>query len=101
MAEAVRELGITQPISPAKVEAMAGGAQIRYDGENGEPLWDPDGLRAGLADMLDVEPMPQAIEAFLRSDRVRVSLGELELLHVELGAGASPAGTIPSLRPNR
>jgi CubicO group peptidase (beta-lactamase class C family) len=99
MAEGLRVLGIVQPIPSAMIETIAAGAQIRHDGENGEPLWDPDGFRAGLADMLAVEPDPRAVAAFLCSDRLRVLPGELELLRMELGGEPSPRGLPVSLRP--
>jgi hypothetical protein len=86
MAQSIRALGILQPIPAEMVGAMATGAQIRHEGENGEPLWDADGFRAGFADMLEVEPTPGAMEAFMQSDRLRISPGEVELLRRELGA---------------
>jgi CubicO group peptidase (beta-lactamase class C family) len=86
MVASIRQLGISDSLSTEMVESMASGAQIRHEGENGEPLWDADGFRAGFADMLQVEPTPHAIESFMQSDRMRVSPGELELLRRELGA---------------
>jgi CubicO group peptidase (beta-lactamase class C family) len=86
MVQSVRALGITEPLPPDLVESMAAGAQIRHAGENGEPLWDAEGFRAGCADALEVEPSPEAIETFMHSERLRVSPGEVELLRRELGA---------------
>ena len=86
MVERLRgRLGIESPVTPEMVEAMVAGAQVRAEAENGEPIWDPGGFRAGVQDMSSVQMTPAAIEAFLKSENLRVLPEELDLLVRELG----------------
>jgi CubicO group peptidase (beta-lactamase class C family) len=77
-------LGIREPLSAATVETMIRGAAPRTD-RPGQVGWDPDGFRAGLADMASAELTPAGIAAFLRSDRLKILPEELPLIALELG----------------
>jgi CubicO group peptidase (beta-lactamase class C family) len=79
-------LGIGSPLTEETVEAMATGAKVRTEAENGVAVWDPAGFRAGVQDMLSVEMTPTAIRAFLESDRLQIPSEELEILYRELGS---------------
>jgi CubicO group peptidase (beta-lactamase class C family) len=78
-------LGIPSPLTDEMIDAMAEGAKVRAEAETGEPVWDPEGFRTGVKDMLSVEMTPPAIQAFLESERLQVLYEELPLLYRELG----------------
>jgi hypothetical protein len=92
MAERLRGyLGIPEPITDAMIEAMATGAVVRAEQENGEPVWDADAFRVGMREMRDVPMTWEAIREFLASDRVRLGPEEIRILYHELGGrGAFP-----------
>ena len=78
-------LGIVDPLTPEMVNTMAHAHPITVL-EDGVPVWDEAGFRAGVADMLSIKEFSQAeILAFLKSDRLQVLPEELELLNHELG----------------
>ena len=78
-------LGIVEPLTPEMVNTMARSHPITAL-EDGVPVWDEAGFRAGVADMLSIKEFSQAgILAFLKSDRLQVLPEELELLNHELG----------------
>jgi hypothetical protein len=75
-------LGVRSPLTPELLDGMAAAAP------------DPDGFRAGVADLL---PEPHTVAggaAFLASDRVAVPPAELALINVELG-GRGPFALPP------
>jgi CubicO group peptidase (beta-lactamase class C family) len=78
-------LGIDERLTPATIDAIVRGAGIQRDLERGEPLWDPDGFRAGIADMGGVELRLPTIAEFMRSSRLKVLPEEVPLLYLELG----------------
>ncbi len=78
-------LGTPTPVTPEMVDHMANGAWVRSEGENGEALWDPEGFRAGMRDMMGVEMTRESIRAFLQSDRVRLAPEEIQILYSEIG----------------
>jgi CubicO group peptidase (beta-lactamase class C family) len=89
-------VGIREPFSPEMIDAMASGAQVRKEGSNGENLWDEDGLRSGMQDLMSVEQSISGVQEFIASDRCRVNRGELEILFRELGGTANfPFGSQP------
>lgn len=82
-------IGVPQPVTAEVIDVMAR-ARALPAAENGIATWDEDGFRTGVADMLTLsEFTPKEINAFLRSDRLKVLPEELELLHRELG-GTGP-----------
>jgi CubicO group peptidase (beta-lactamase class C family) len=82
-------LGIPQPVTPEIIDVMAR-AEPRAWLENGVLVWDEDGFRAGVADMLTIKEWSQAeILAFLKSDQLQVLPEELELLYRELGTSGA------------
>ena len=88
MAERLRGgLGIEEPLTPEMIEAMARGAKVRAGGEGkGILTWDPDGFRAGIKDMIAVEMTFEGIKGFLKSDRLKITSQELEIITKELGS---------------
>src|SRR5262249_35986760 len=86
-------LGIESPLTPAMIDAMARGAQANVAAQNGEAVWDQAGFRSGIEDLLPIRKTPQAIRAFLASDRMRVTPEELPLIYRSLGG-------VPALIPN-
>lgn len=85
------QLGIKDKITREMIEAMATGARVNSELENGASVWDPAGFRAGVEDLLGVENTPAGYRAFLASARLRVAPEELELLYRELeGRGDNP-----------
>ncbi|MSR02734.1 MAG: class A beta-lactamase-related serine hydrolase [Gemmatimonadetes bacterium] len=87
-------LGIKEPLSAATIDMMVRGAAPRIE-RNGASVWDPEGFRAGIADMAGAELTPTGIAAFFQSDRLRVLLEELPLLYLELGG----RGNLPDPKP--
>jgi len=81
-------LGIATRIDPKCVEDIARGASIQSGTTYDDSLWDADGFRAGVQDMLAVKMNPAAIRAFLSSAELQVSREELRLVYSELGASA-------------
>ena len=79
-------LGIRSPLTPEMVDAMIAGAKVGTEPAHGEAGWDADGFHAGVADMLNVEMTPEAMRAFVESDRLQVSREELEQIARELGS---------------
>lgn len=78
-------IGVPQPMTPEIIEVMAR-ARTLPSSENGMAIWDEDGFRTGIADMLALKEFtPVEINGFLTSDRLKVLPEELELLHRELG----------------
>jgi len=78
-------LGTPTPVTPEMVDRMADGAWVRSEGENGEAVWDAEGFRAGMHDMMEVEMTVESIRAFLQSDRVRLAPEEIQILYTEIG----------------
>jgi CubicO group peptidase (beta-lactamase class C family) len=80
-------VGILGPESPLETSAVAemaaGGRDL-----TGGVLWDEDGFRAGVRDMLAVEMTPSGIQSFLESERLGVRLEELEVIYAEIGVTA-------------
>ena len=87
-------LGIKDPLSAATLDMMVRGAAPRME-RNGASVWDPEGFRAGIADMAGAELSPTGIAAFFQSDRLRVLPEELPLIYLELGG----RGTLPDPKP--
>ncbi len=88
-------LGIGSPLTPPMIEAMANGTRMVPNQVNDSALWDADGFRAGALDMLNVEMKPEAVRAFLESDRMRIAPEELDILYREIGGRSAypkPAG---------
>jgi hypothetical protein len=77
-------LGIPTPLDRARVEAMALGTQVQ-PGTAATLLWDPDGFKTGVADLLDAGTSLEAVRGFMTSARLRVSPAELPLIYVQLG----------------
>jgi hypothetical protein len=77
-------LGIPTPLDRARVEAMATGTQVQA-GTAATLLWDPDGFKTGVADLLDAGTSLAAVRGFMTSARLRVSPAELPLIYVQLG----------------
>jgi len=78
-------LGIEDPLTPEMVNAMAEGAMLRTQSLNSGARWDPEGFRAGVDDLLQVPMRIQDIQAFIRSDKCRVTPQELRKIYKELG----------------
>jgi CubicO group peptidase (beta-lactamase class C family) len=78
-------LGIDEPISAAKIEAMVRSADVQAELGPGDRVWDADGFRAGIRDLTPVEMRPASIAAFIRSGRAQVMPEELPLIYLELG----------------
>jgi hypothetical protein len=78
-------IGIPGPLTPEMVDVLVAGATSRSGTLPDPTHWDPDGFRAGVADMLAVEMTPAAIHAFVASDRLQVLPQEIELVHREQG----------------
>jgi hypothetical protein len=72
------------------IDAMANGAQVRVDAENGVSIWDPEGFQTGLRDMLSVDMTVNESRAFVSSDRLRIAPEELMILYKELGGLTRP-----------
>lgn len=83
-------LGIQTPVTPAMIDAMVAGARVGVDLPGSASGWDRDGFRAGLTDMLRVVKVPDSVNAFVRSSRLRVSAAELERIGKELGNRGAP-----------
>lgn len=85
-------LGLEQPLSREAVMAMAADAcahQWRVQGSSRTPLgdWDAEGFVDGYLDLAALSPAtPEAIRAFARSDRMRISLEEARIGYAALGA---------------
>lgn len=75
-------LGIPSALTSEKVESMAQGAQVQS--EIGAALWDAKGFRTGVADLLAIPMKPDALHAFMISDRIRVTPDELALIQRQL-----------------
>jgi CubicO group peptidase (beta-lactamase class C family) len=82
-------LGIQSPVTPAMIDSMAAGARVGVEVPRPASGWDQDGFRAGLNDMLRLVMIPDSINAFVRSSRLRVSAAELEQIGKELGNGGA------------
>jgi CubicO group peptidase (beta-lactamase class C family) len=76
------ELSIA-PVPPEGVETMARFAYA--DAETLSSLWDADGFRAGIADILGTDGSRDGIKTFMESDALQVERAELELLYREVG----------------
>jgi CubicO group peptidase (beta-lactamase class C family) len=77
-------LATTSPLTPEMIEAMATKGTEYTPAAGGQRTWDPAGFRAGVADMLAQPMTREGIQAFLRSNRLRVLPEELHLLVREL-----------------
>jgi CubicO group peptidase (beta-lactamase class C family) len=76
-------LSVDGTFGPELVDAMVRDAHHL----GGEPsLWDEDGFRAGVADMLTADHTWPGIKDFMASDRLQVSRAELELINREFDA---------------
>ena len=80
-------VGILGPENPLEELAVAEMAAKGHD-LAGEALWDAEGFRAGVRDMLSVEMTPSGIQSFLESERLGVGLEEMEAICTDLGVGA-------------
>jgi len=78
-------LGIQSPLTPSMIDAMATGTRMSPEARGDPALWDADGFGAGVSDMLKVEMTPEAVRAFLESDRMRIAPEELDILYREIG----------------
>jgi hypothetical protein len=78
-------MGIDDPLTPEMIDSMAQGAHIRNYADFDVTIWDPEGFRAGVEDMLSVEMTRDGIEAFSTSDRLRIAPEELKIIHKALG----------------
>jgi len=86
-------LGMDESLSEAQLEAMAAQA---FDGPVG---FDRDGFRAALADTSDANFSVAGLDAFLDSDRCRLTRAELDAVWADAGGvGAFP---FPVARPLR
>ncbi|HEX9766790.1 MAG TPA: serine hydrolase domain-containing protein [Nitriliruptorales bacterium] len=80
-------LGIAEPITNQMVEAMASGARLVAPGS--VDLWDEDGFRTGVKDLVDVEPTLPGFRVAFASGQLAVDPVEFELIHRDLeGRGA-------------
>jgi CubicO group peptidase (beta-lactamase class C family) len=77
-------LATTTPITAEMVDAMATRAEEFAPAAGGAKIWDPAGFRLGIADMQAETLTLPNIQAFLRSNRLRVLPEELYLLVREL-----------------
>lgn len=79
--------GIRPEPSSAAIDDIVAGAA----GDTDTALWDPDGFRTGVSDVLRLPLTASSIEAFISSRELRVSREELRLLALEFGrAGDFP-----------
>jgi CubicO group peptidase (beta-lactamase class C family) len=83
-------LGISTPVTGEMVDAMAAGVQVEIDTRYGDPVWDEDGFRTGIAAMREVEMTPAGIRDFLDSERLQVTRDELDLIYEELDGVGTP-----------
>jgi hypothetical protein len=91
MAEALHgTMGIEEPLTDDMIEAMAKGTRVRAYAENGVSVWDPDGFRIGVKDMLSVNMTVKEVRAFVMSDQLRIAPEELMILYKELGGRTRP-----------
>jgi hypothetical protein len=78
-------LGIREELTPALIDRfLAGAAEVDPGG------LDPDGFRAALADFDEAELTLDGLDAFLASDRCRLSRAELNAVWQEAGTGEFP-----------
>jgi len=84
-------LGIEDELTGEMVEAMAKGAMLRSESPNSISGWDPDGFRTGVEDLLQVTMTIPEIQAFVKSDKCRVSPDELHKIFRELGGEQTSA----------
>ena len=71
-------LGIEDALPEQAVQAIVRGTPD-------QAVWDEEGFRVGISDMLRIRQTPPSVAAFLASPEVRVSHAELKLIHAELG----------------
>jgi hypothetical protein len=74
-------LSIPSPLSDELVDAMVSGTRVATDA----PVWDEQGFRDGIADILAVEHTTSGIDAFMRSDHLQVHGEEIPTIWRELG----------------
>ena len=79
------QLGIASPLTNEMIAAMVKGARPIPGRPGDATRWDAEGFRAGVEDMLKVEMTPEAVRAFLESDRMRIAPEELDILYREIG----------------
>jgi CubicO group peptidase (beta-lactamase class C family) len=84
-------LGIEDPLTAEMIEAMAVGGMLRSGSPNSSSGWDPEGFRAGIDDMMQVTMTIPDIQAFIKSDRCRVTPEELKKIYSELGGEQASA----------
>ena len=84
-------LGIEDPLSEEMINAMAEGAMLRSSSANSSSGWDPEGFRAGVADLMLVTMTIPNIQAFVKSDKCRVTPEELSKIYKELGGEQTSA----------
>jgi len=75
-------LGPHDPLTDQMIDATVRGVRPRD-----RSLWDEAGFRAGVEDMRHTPMHPDAIRAFLTSDRVRVWPEEMNIILAALGGG--------------
>jgi len=63
---------------------------VRTEAESGVSVWDSQGFRTGIMDMLSIEMTVPALKAFLKSNRLQIALEELEIIYRELGGTGLP-----------
>jgi hypothetical protein len=84
-------LGVATELDADVIEHMARSVATRSSAtavaSGGD--FDPDGFRAGVADMRAVRMTPAGLREFLESPRMKVALEELELIDLELGGNGS------------
>jgi CubicO group peptidase (beta-lactamase class C family) len=83
-------LGIQSPVTSGMIDAMVAGARVGVDLPSSASGWDRDGFRAGLDDILGIVRVPDSINAFVRSSRLRVTAAEMEQIGKEFGNRGGP-----------
>ena len=78
-------MGIEDPLTAEMIEAMVTGARVRDYADNEVTVWDPEGFRTGIMDMLSVEMTLDGINSVIKSDRLRIAPEELKIIHKALG----------------
>ena len=84
-------LGIEDELTSEMIAAMSEGAMLRSDSPNSGSGWDPEGFRAGIDGMLQVTMTISDIQAFVKSDKCRVTPEELKKIYKELGGEQASA----------
>jgi hypothetical protein len=83
-------LGIRSPVTAQMIDSMVAGARVGIEPAGAASGWDRDGFRAGITDLLGIVRVPDSVNAFVRSSRLRVTAAELEQIGKELGHRGGP-----------